>query len=151
MNETDEILLERVGDAENIANRIGVIYCHFVKFAYLPANAMSTNWVHTIWTQTRDLYHDCKSTTEWNNAEPLFYTKMKKRAYDEYKKDNDPDTFEAGFNIVLQDWTSISQFKREITGGPVIRDYILQFARRARRTDIENCIKGKDWVRFISK
>ena len=145
MNETEEILLESVGDAQNIANRIGVIYCHFVKFAYLPPHLMSTDWVQSIWTQARELNNKCKSTTEWDKTEPLFYTKMKKRAYDEYKKDNDESTFEDGFNLVVPRWYSIHQFRNASTE---MRDYIINWAERGRRTDISNYIKSRDWVRF---
>lgn len=145
MSETnDEIILENVGDADNIAHRVGIIYAHFMKFAYLPANIMSNSWVNTIWNQSQALFK-CKSISEWNKAEPLFYTKMKKRAFDEYNKDNDPSTAEAAFNIVLNKWTTINQFKN---GGPDTRDYIISFADRARRTDISNYIKSKDWTRF---
>ncbi len=150
MNETnDEIILEDVGDADNIAHRVGIIYAHFMKFVYLPANVMSNSWVNSIWTQGKDLYKRCNAPSEWKKAESLFYTEMKDKAFQEYQKDNDSSTSEIAFNMVLPDWNSISQFKKG--SGPLMRDYILQFARRARRTDIENCIKGKDWVRFISK
>ena len=73
---------------------------------------------------------------------------MKKRAYDEYKKDNDESTFEDGFNLVVPRWYSIHQFRNASTE---MRDYIINWAERGRRTDISNYIKGKDWVRFTSK
>lgn len=142
LEEDFDIILESVGDADNIIARISVLYAHMMKMAYNPA-AMKPGWVNTIWNQTKYLVKRCTSSSEWRKAESRF-NEVEENACNIYLEDHNYDALGA-LNKVKKNWSSVSQFRNNSSN---IRNYIAQLALNANNNEIHQYILNKDWVNF---
>lgn len=116
----DIINESKAGDINNIVNSSYHIYSHLMKF--VTVRPILPGWIGTINEQCDQLMGIANATC-WREVtgSPSKLAKIKRKAIEEYNKDNKNMNGEIAFNIVYNDFYDITKFRDK----SILKDYMI--------------------------